>query len=300
MAEGGGGGVIHVLFRPGVRQAAAGNALAQQHIRHDVAAHVAALGDEQDGVDAGDGFQGGGVDNTADVQQQDDLLVVLAQCGEQIDFRLGQLIVPLFGTAVAALAGIPAQHIDGNIAFRLLEGSQGLGDEMLIEYHKEIRDADGGGPLVNIGHVSTEFLLNDPILLCQPFLGGDGEARCFQTLLHGDVEPAVDLAAAGAALYRGPGAVAVKRHLLGAGQRQGAVIFQQHHALAGNPTDEIAVGLLTGSDLGGGGCVIVNHGWDAPFRSSMVDLRKFLCLLYKKPRRKSMDFGKILKMPFPL
>ena len=133
VAEFGGGGVVHVIGGPGVGEAAAGDALAQQHIGDNVAAHVAALGDQQDGADAGDGLQRGGVDDAAHVQQDHHLFVVLPQSRQQGDFLLGELVVAGGGEAVAALAGVPAQYINGQVSLCLLEGSQGLGDEMLVE-----------------------------------------------------------------------------------------------------------------------------------------------------------------------
>ena len=195
-----------------------------------------------------------------------------------------------FGVAVAALTGVPAQHIDGQIALRLLEGSQGLGDKMLIEHHKEIRNASGSGPLVDIGHIGVKLLLEETILLVKPLLCGNGKARLLQALLHTDAEPAVDLTAAGAALYCSPGAIAKKGHLLGAGQGQDAVVFQQHHALTGNPADIVAVGLLTGRNFWGLICVIVNHldrkllsdGRGFSFRRiSLLIIQKFTMIINK-------------------
>ena len=266
VAEGGGGGIIHVIGGPGIGEPAAGDALAQQHIRDDVAAHVAALGDKQSSADTGDGFQGSRIDHAAQVQQHDDLFVILTQLGEQLNLCLAQLIVAFLGAAVAALSGVPAQHIDGHVALGLLERCQSFGDEMLVKQHKEIGDAHRFGPLMDVCHVSVPFLLDDPILLGQPRLCGHGEASLLQPLLYGDTVAAVDLAAAGAALYSGPGAVAVERDLLGAGQGQGAVVFQQYHALTGNPADVVAVSLLAGSHLGGRVCVIVNHFLWTPFK----------------------------------
>ena len=298
VAEGGGGGVVHVFFGPGVGESAAGDALAQQHIRHDVAAHVAALGDEQHGADAGDGLQGGRVDHAAQVQQHDNLLVAPAQGGEQGNLCLGQLIVAFLGVAVTALAGVPAQHIDGQVALCLLEGSQSLGDEMLVEHHEEIGDAHRFGPLMDVGHVGAELFLNHPVLLSEPLLSGNFEAGLLQTLLHADAVAAVDLTAAGAALHGGSGAVAVKCHLLGAGQGQNAVVFQQHHALTGDPADAVAVGALAGGHFGRGVCVIVNHfcellsdGRGCPFSLTV----KILVLLYKMMEGKSMLFSKNLE-----
>ena len=172
---------------------------------------------------------------------------------------LGQLIVAFLGKAVTSFAGVPAQHIDGHVALCLLEGGQGLGDKMLVENHEEIGDAHCLSPLMDVGHVGAVLCLNDPVLFGKPLLGGNFEARLFQTLLHADAVAAVHLAAAGAALHGGPGTVAVKRHLLGAGQGQDAVVFQQHHALTGDPADAVAVGALTGGHFGGGVCVILNH-----------------------------------------
>ena len=265
VAEFGGGGVVHVIGGPGVGEAAAGDALAQQHIGDDVTAHVAALGDQQNGADAGDGLQRGGVDDAAHVQQDHHLLIVLPQSRQQGDFLLGELVVAGGGKAVAALAGVSCQHIDGQVTLGLLEGGQCLGNKVLIEHHKEEGHAGGLGSFLEACHIGGVFRTGGLILGIQPVLGGDGEAGGLQALLHGDVVTAVDLAAAGAALDGCPGAVAVEGDLGGAGEGQSPVIFQQHHALPGNAADEVAVGLLAGSDVGGGVCAIMNHGWLTPF-----------------------------------
>ena len=74
--------------------------------------------------------------------------------------------------------------------------------------------------------------------------GGDGEARPDKALFDVDGLPGVHVPGAGAAPDRMPGPPAVEGDLLWPCQGQGPVVFQQHHALGGQPAYQLPVLLL--------------------------------------------------------
>ena len=263
VAERGGRRVVRIGLGPGGRQTARGVGLPQEHVGHGVAAHGAALADQDQGADAGHGPDGRRVHHAAHVQQDDQPLVPPPQLRQQRQLPRQQLIVAGTPEPVRALAGVPGQHIDGRLPRRIRGRREGRD----LLRHKGIGPADKHGLLPGAGrfglHRRPVVLMEPPgqrRLGVQPVLGGDGEARRLQALLHGDREPGVDVAGARAALDRGSGPVAEERHRARLRQRQRAVVLQDHHTLSGQTAHQVQVRPLQGRHGRVGQRVIGCHG----------------------------------------
>ena len=194
------------------------------------------LAEEQDGVDARDLLHKAHVQGRAAVDGQDEMRVLLRAEADSLPLSIGEEEVPLLRPAVAALAGLAADHIDAGICpsvdhIRLGNGVTAGGPEIV---EKQIHDGalealEASGLLLPVG---LHRLLVDGIVLLQPPAGGDLKAPVLHALQDGDGAALVHLAGAGAALDGSGCAGAVKGDPFGP-KRQRSIVFQKHDPLAG-------------------------------------------------------------------
>ena len=232
IAEFAGEGDIGVALGPGVRQLAGGADLAAEDVGHGVAALGTGLGDVKHRVDALDLLQKAGVDGAAAVDEQDEMGVMGSAEGDGLPLLVGQIVITGFGFPVTALAGLAAEDINAGV------GVHDFGD------FRAGRQAEIFPQHIHNGawfHKIQPFFLLLAIFFQGNFVKGlvigkpqtaqNGKAPVFQALQHRHGMTLVDLAGAGAALDGPLGAAAIEGHFF-VFQRQGAVIFQQNHALA--------------------------------------------------------------------
>ena len=223
---------------PGRGQLAGGIGLAQHHVRQGVAQGHARLGQQQDILHL---EHRGEVHHAAHIEHQQELAVLLAAGQDVPDFRLGQLEIPRGGVAVRALAGDAAQHVDAELPFPI-QGQVvlGLGHDG-AHAQQQRGDTQLFGLRLDARHKAHMGLLAQGAVALQPGLGGDGEPGVLQAFLHGGVVAHIHVAGAGAALDGLPGAAAIEGYLTGGLQGEGAVAFQQDHALGGQPAQQVPV-----------------------------------------------------------
>ncbi len=105
---------------PGICQLAGRIHSACQHICQRVAADIAQLCHEQDGIHTFYLPYRCQIYQTADIQDQNQMRILHGQGTDLLEFFLPELIISLFGIAVCALSGIPGNNIKSSIGLAVL------------------------------------------------------------------------------------------------------------------------------------------------------------------------------------
>ena len=232
------GGVV-LPGGPGGGEPAGGVGPAEQHIGEGVADGRAQLGEQEDVPDVLDGGQ---IDDTADVEDQQELLIALVQSEDVADLGIGEEDIAALGTPIAALARDAGEHVDrGDLVAGTLGALAAEGEVVLGLEHDGPHAVDDGGHAGGLGagldigdEIGAGPLVED-LVGVQPRLGGQREAGFLQSLLNGYDMAGVDVARSGAALECAAGARAVQGQSAGPPKREGAVGSEQHHGFGCAP-----------------------------------------------------------------
>ena len=237
--EVGGGRVVHEIHGEGHRKLTGRVHLAGQDIGHGVGSLLARGPGQDDGVHHV--LPGGGLDDTADVQDHDHLLaggvVGGTHIAEQIPFHRRQLeVIDLF--AVGTLAGVAAEDHDGDvIGFRLIAdggGRDGDHGEFAAGEPGEGRAGKGGLGLV-VGDIGL-------IVVGQGLV--QGEAGAFHRVLHVHDVGLVHIAGTGPAGDEIEGGNAIEGDFLIPLEREGLLLVaEQDDGLCGGLAGHGGMGL---------------------------------------------------------
>ena len=214
----------------------------KKHIRQRVPADVARLAHQQHGADALLLPEEFCVDHAADIEYDDQLLIMRCQKRDVLLLRLRQLIVARRVCAVPSLAGIARQNIDGRYSRCLRRVA--LHDRHHIRITIRIREQlhDRGLPVLlhilpDHANICAFRLFAGLIIPVEPGRRGDPDTRIDKPLLNVHHRSRIDIAGPGAALHGVARAVSKQRRLLHARKRQAVLVFQQDHALRRDPSD---------------------------------------------------------------
>ena len=251
---------------PAVRQPPAGLRYAREHVEEGAAHLHPALGGVEHSVQP-QLIVKDHVDGRAGVDDQHDFRVERTQVAQ---LGAGYVVGAPFRRAVGALAGLTHEDIDGGVhALRHVLGRD------LPSLRRDEGVLPGHVRLPRQRHAADEFRhLPLPaaargghalVVVVEPEPRAHRPAPGEEALFGGDAPAGVRVAAARAAEARVPHARAVERRPA-AGERQRAVIFQQHHALRGHAPRQRAVGALPRGLLRARRCEYLPFHANSPFR----------------------------------
>ena len=233
-----GKGNVRILFCPGIGKFAGGCHLSADNVSKGVAALSAKLADVQNSIDAGNLFCEGHVDGAAAVDDQHKMLIM---CGAETNgslFFLGQEHITGLCLPVSTLTCLPAQHINagigitgGYILFR--DGPAGGKTEIIEEHLHDGVQFHNIDPLFLFLLIGLLGSFEAVFIIGKPHLRGDVKSPVFQTFQNRHAVTFIDFAGAGAALDGLDCSGTVESDFL-CFERQGAIVFQKHHSLAGS------------------------------------------------------------------
>ena len=146
-----GGRIVLIPLRPGVGQFAGRIDFACQDIREHIPADVPKLAHQQHGIDPRDLLQRCQIHDTADVQDDDRFFVKISHAADIVEFLGMERIVARRIRPVGPLTGIPRDHIDRRVRFRLQFGRRDQKIRRLQKRHAKRHQKIGDAALLRLG-----------------------------------------------------------------------------------------------------------------------------------------------------